>query len=143
MHVLDRGLKFVPTQNLNKFQTYVNIQKCVRTLNIKKYFLSNPINRKLTIYGGVHSNLLNKSTFNPPNIDNKYLEVFKNMVFKDLEGLKVRKVADPQYVRIGMESLEKQKEIIICPADTGGGLVVLSESYYQNEMCHFELPGYI
>lgn len=31
--VIDKGLKFAPTNNLNKFETYVNIQKYMRKHN--------------------------------------------------------------------------------------------------------------
>lgn len=33
IRVLDKGLKYAPIKNLNKFDTYVHIQKYVRTLN--------------------------------------------------------------------------------------------------------------
>lgn len=39
--VLDKELKFAPTKNLNTFETYVNIQKYMRKVNIKKYFIYN------------------------------------------------------------------------------------------------------
>lgn len=42
LKVLDKGLKFAPVWNFNKFQTYIILQKFIRTLNIKKYFLSKP-----------------------------------------------------------------------------------------------------
>lgn len=38
LRVLDKGLKFAPVRNFNKFQTYVNLQKFVSTLNSKKIF---------------------------------------------------------------------------------------------------------
>lgn len=85
---------------------------------------------------GIHSNLRNKSTFNPLNADNKYLEVFKNMVFNDLDKMRKQKVVDPQNIRKGMESLEKRKEIIIRPADKGGGLVILDKTDYLSEITH-------
>lgn len=111
----------------------MNIHKYIRSFNIKKYFISNPI-RTPAVDVGIHSNLCNKSTFNPLNTDNKYLEVFKNMVFNDLDRMRLRKVVDPQYIGKGMESLEKRKEIIIHPADKEGGLVILDKTYYQAEM---------
>ena len=47
------------------------------------------------------------------------------MVCKDLENLRVKKQMVPQYIRTGIKSLEEQKGIVICPADKGGGLVIL------------------
>lgn len=55
------------------------------------------------------------------------------MVIKDLELVKIKKVNDPAYKR-GIECLTKWKDLVIRPADKGGGLVVLSKAYYNNEM---------
>lgn len=62
------------------------------------------------------------------------MEVFRNMVIKDLDTLKIRKVNDPSYIKRGIESLIERKDLVIRPADKGGGLVVLSKTYYNNEM---------
>lgn len=40
--VLDKGLKFAPKRNLNIFDTYIDIQRYTRKLNIQKYFLNKP-----------------------------------------------------------------------------------------------------
>lgn len=82
----------------------------------------------------MHSNLRNRSVFNPPSSDNRHLEVFKNMVCNDLDQLKIKKVRDSQVIRRGICSLEQRRDIVIRPADKGGGLVVLSKAYYQAEM---------
>lgn len=62
LRVLDKGLKFAPACNLSKF---VSLQKFVRTLNIKRYFLSKPGERLAcanpTVSLGIHSNLAKKS----------------------------------------------------------------------------------
>lgn len=52
-----------------------------------------------------------KSTFNPLNSDNKYLEVFKNMVFNDLNRMRIRKVVNPQYIRKGMSRLRSKRKL--------------------------------
>lgn len=122
------------TKNLNRFQTYVSLQKYIRNLNMKKYFLAYPIKNVAPVR--VNSTLRNKSIFNSLNADNKFLEVFKNMVSKDVDGLKVKKLTDPQYIKGGMEPLEKRKEIVIRPTDKGESLVVLSKEYYQAEINH-------
>lgn len=84
--VLDKGLKYAPVKNVNK---YVQVQKFMRTLNQNKYFLSKPDTRPLLRETGCFSTLKNRSVFNPPNTDIKYLEVFRNMVVEDLESLKI------------------------------------------------------
>lgn len=35
MNILDLGLKYAPDKNLNKFETYIDLQKFARRLNIK------------------------------------------------------------------------------------------------------------
>lgn len=110
--VLDRSLKFAPIRNLNKFQAYINIQKYIRNLNIKKYFLSNPAQRitpQLDITSR-HSNLRNRSVFNPLCSDNRHLEVFRNMVCHDLDQLKIKKARDSQAIKRGISSLEQRKD---------------------------------
>ena len=121
--VLDRGLKFAPIRNMNKFQTYVNVQKYTRSLNMKKYFLSNPIERNSSGITPGHSNLRNRSTFNPQYTDTRHLDVFRNMVCKDLESLNIKRVKDSQCIKRGILSLEKRNDIVIRPADKGGGLL--------------------
>ena len=130
--MLDRGLKFAPVRNLNKFETYVSVQKYIRNLNLKKYFLSNPVMRNAPAVApkpSNHSTLRNKSVFNPQHTDTKHLDVFRNLVCKDLDSLQIKKVKDSQCIQRGITSLEKRNEIVIRPADKGGGLVVLSKTY--------------
>lgn len=97
LRVLDKGLKFTPVRNFSKFHAHVNIQKFVRTLNIKKYFLAKLAERTAIAPVGIHSNLSNKSVFNLPNVDSKHIAVFRNMVISDLdlESMKVKKVRVP------------------------------------------------
>lgn len=70
---------------------------------------------------GDHSSLKNKSVFNPPNLDTKHTDVFKNMVLSDLDTMKIREDRDPSFIKKGISSLESKKDVIIRPADKGGG----------------------
>lgn len=67
--VLDKGLTYAPTQNLNTFDTYIGICKYIRKINIKKAILSNPQTRETTLPPDTsmvqHTSLRNKSFFNP------------------------------------------------------------------------------
>lgn len=56
------------------------------------------------------------------------------MVSHDLNQLRIKKITDPQYIKRGIQSLAERKDIVIRPADKGGGLVILSKEYYQSEM---------
>lgn len=138
LKVLDKGFKFAPVKNFNKFQTYISLQKFIRTLNIKRYFLSKAGKRSghtgVTAPIGGHSDLANKSVFNPPKNDHRHIEVFKNMVTSDLHEMKIKKIGDPSYLKKGISTLEKNKDVLIHPADKGGEVVVMSKSYYKLEI---------
>ena len=107
-------------------------------MNIKKYFLGNPIkygSSTLTPTNPIqHSTLRNNSVFNPQVSNNPNIEVFKKLVLQDLDGLKLKKASDPIHLKKGMQSLKKRKDIVIRPADKGGGVVVLSKEQYNTEL---------
>lgn len=41
VNVLNHGLKFAPPHTLNKFNTFIDIQKYIRKLHIKRYLITN------------------------------------------------------------------------------------------------------
>lgn len=47
MEVLAQGLKFAPDKNLDKFESYVVIEKYLRKLNIQKHFCGQPLSSSL------------------------------------------------------------------------------------------------
>lgn len=100
--VLDKGLKYAPIQNLNKFDTYIGIRKYVRKICIKKAILSNPQMKRndgLTTQSIIqHSSLRNKSLFNPQIHDKQHIEVFKDLVLKDLDQLKRLKELKTRFI---------------------------------------------
>ena len=122
---------------MNKFDVYIDTHKFVRTLNLKKYFLSHPVtsSMKSTIVATkVDSGLKNKSLFNPQISNNHFIEVFKQLVLKDIEELPVKKGVNPRYIKEGIESLEDKKNVVIRPADKGGGVVVLDKEFYCTQL---------
>ncbi|CAH2302160.1 Hypothetical predicted protein [Pelobates cultripes] len=69
--LLQKGLKFAPTKKLNKFETYVDLNKFKRTLCLKKFFYKNPFltnseDTQHDVYK--HTNLKEKSKFYPSSI---------------------------------------------------------------------------
>ena len=79
---------------MNKFDVFIDTHKFIRTLNMKKYFLSHPSdtsNQLVRTSINIDSGLRNKSVFNPQNANNHFVEVFKNMVIKDIEELPLKK----------------------------------------------------
>lgn len=100
IRVLDKGLKFAPKCNLSKFDTYIDIRRYIRKLNIQKYMLNKPIaNSSRRIYENrdiVNSQLRNKSLFNLSIDNNEHVDVFNQIVLQDLEKLRITKIRDPQ-----------------------------------------------
>lgn len=43
IRVLNKGLKFAPTPKVSKFEAYIGVEKFIRKICLKKYFLKNPI----------------------------------------------------------------------------------------------------
>lgn len=83
---------------------------------MKKYFLSNsnfnggtPITfKKGKEVVGIDSGLRNRSLFNPPQTANHQVEVFKQLVLKDLETLTIKKSLNPNHIKEGVKALEKR-----------------------------------
>lgn len=84
----NKGLKFALKKNLNRFNTYIDINKFARSLHIKKYMMSKPgenLLRNSSVKSEIKfSDLKNKSLFNPPMGTEGHIEVFRRMVLKDL-----------------------------------------------------------
>lgn len=86
--------------------------------------------RVITPGRAVHSQLRNKSQFNPPVHNNEHIKVFNKMVLR----VKVKRMTDPQAICKGIKELEENKKVVIRPANRGGAIVVLSKEYYNKEL---------
>lgn len=68
----------------------MDVHKYVRRINVKRHFAS--ITAKpgeLVQHEFQHSGLANASTFNPPGVLAPSLKVFRDVVLRDLESIKV------------------------------------------------------
>lgn len=120
--ILDKGLKFAPPKPLNKFQTYMDIHKYTRRLNIKRYLLTNPINTLNNNHTNVkHSGLANASLFNPPGGLPASIKVFRDLLLRDLESIKSKNIKMSKDLESGLDQLCKRKDLVVRPADKGGG----------------------
>lgn len=109
----------------------------MRKLNIQKYLAGNPprVNTVVPTHQEIaHSSLRNKSIFNPPIKDNKHIDVFKKIVLDEVKDLKIKKREDPKFIKNGIRKLIKRRDIVIRPADKGGGIVILSKEQYHKSM---------
>lgn len=75
LEVMAQGLKFAPDKYLDKFETYTDIEKYARKLNIKKHFCAQPPGPVVVDDpdGYAHSGLKNNSVFNPKKTTYKEL----------------------------------------------------------------------
>lgn len=137
---LDKGLKYAPSKTFDEFKAYVDLNKFMRKLNIKRFFLNKGLpdtNPSMSQADFVHTKLKNNSLFNPPNVNNHHMEVFKQLMIKEIKKLGKRKMKyrrEQRMIKDGIQSLKKDEGIIIKPADKGGGLVILDTKDYKEEM---------
>lgn len=96
--------------------------------------MSNPIKTGRIGQSDVqHSNLANASLFNPPGRLTPSVRVFRDVLLRDLEKIKIKKTKLNKSLQTGLDQLCKEKEIIIRPADKGGGIVILNKTDYLRE----------
>lgn len=50
------------------------------------------------------------------------IKVFRDLVLKDLDELPLKRTYFDPNIKIGLKSLCEQKDLVIRPADKGGGL---------------------
>lgn len=146
MLVLDKGLKYANFSHRDKFELHIDVNKFVRKLQIQRFFAAgheqaapraniNAVTDPINTSSIQHTSLRNKSLFNP-NIPNGAIEVFKNLVQTDLDKLpsKEKKTKKDIIEYRAVKSLKEKGDLIITPADKGGGLVLLSKESYISEL---------
>lgn len=133
---LDKGLKFVLPKKLDKFYTFIDVHKFIRKINIQWYLASNPCERfdRAATSGTVHLGLSNPSLFNPPVPVAPAVSIFKDLVLSDLAQLPIKKTYSHPLFQAGLKLLSENKDIVIGPADKGGGIVILDKTDYEREM---------
>lgn len=99
----------------------MDIHKFVRKLNIKRYMAGMPSNNQVMATEFVHSGLSNASLFNPPGTLVPSLRVFCDVLIRDLELMEVKKARMNKTLQEGLDSLCNNKDLVIRPADKGGG----------------------
>uniref|UniRef100_A0A8C5Q1A3 Reverse transcriptase domain-containing protein n=1 Tax=Leptobrachium leishanense TaxID=445787 RepID=A0A8C5Q1A3_9ANUR len=136
--VLNKGLKFAPTNNLDKFNVYIDLQRFKRKLSLKFFFLKNPIERDIRQNLGptLHTPLKNPSKFYTRHVVSNEIKVFKNLIMNDIEkmSLKNKNYNLTKEEKIAIRSLQKDSSITIKPANKGDGIVILSKEMYDAEV---------
>ena len=82
----------------------------------------------------IHSGLSNPSLFNPAANTAHSVNVFRSLVLNDLDKLPKKRIHQDPTIQAGLQTLCAKKNIIIRPADKGGGMVILDKEAYLQEM---------
>lgn len=121
---------------MNKFDTFIDIHKYIRKLSVKRHYLSKAGERNFISYqpnAHTSTGLRNASMFNPPLASNSKVGIFRDLVLQELEAKKIWCQPQGDLLR-GVRSLCDNKDLVIRPADKGGGIVLLKKADYINEM---------
>uniref|UniRef100_A0A8C5MAL6 Uncharacterized protein n=1 Tax=Leptobrachium leishanense TaxID=445787 RepID=A0A8C5MAL6_9ANUR len=136
--VLNKGLKFAPTKNIDKFGVYIDLQRFKRKLSLKKYFLKTPVESSISHNPTpiTHTKLRNKSKFFPRHMISDEMKTFETLVMRDVDKLstKIDHYNLTKEENLALKNLQKDPTIVIKPADKGGGTVILSKAMYQEEV---------
>ncbi|CAJ0960947.1 unnamed protein product [Ranitomeya imitator] len=151
LKVLNMGLSFCPTPRWDSFQLERDLQRFYRSIRLKVHFDANPTNSDNT-RGTVPSHdipkitidslgLRNPSTFMPPKSYHA-VETFISLLDRDIKStvhdqhlglLPVQHNLNPSEKQ-ALDSLSRNKNIIIKPADKGGATVVMNRNQYTAEV---------
>uniref|UniRef100_A0A8C5M9D4 Reverse transcriptase domain-containing protein n=1 Tax=Leptobrachium leishanense TaxID=445787 RepID=A0A8C5M9D4_9ANUR len=139
--VLSKGLKYVPKQQGDTFNTFVDLQKFKRKLCLKRFFAKKPLERIITSTNQyVHTTLKEKSQFYPRYMISKEIDTFDQMIQRDIRKLekntrhtKPSNLTKEEYE--GLKQIKRDTNLIIKPADKGGGVVILNKEQYHQETC--------
>uniref|UniRef100_A0A8C5QJ44 Reverse transcriptase domain-containing protein n=1 Tax=Leptobrachium leishanense TaxID=445787 RepID=A0A8C5QJ44_9ANUR len=133
--LLKKGLKYAPTSHMDIFSVYIDLQKFKKNICLKKYFAKNPIERVNTMQFYQHTPLKEKSTFYPKSLISQEISTFEQMVMTDLGKLKTSTKRDnlTKKEKGALKELASNETMEIKPADKGGGIVIMTATYYKDE----------
>lgn len=127
--VLGYGLGFVPTPKYNALRTRIDIFRLVRQLNLRAFFWERGYVKP--------NNFRTLSTF-IPNVNDSAIQSFEKIVLRDVTSLEQQQKRVyynlTEQDRQVLSNLASKKDIIIKPADKGGGLVILNRKDYESEV---------
>lgn len=141
--ILNKGLSFVPTNHLKKFDIKVDLFKFFRQLRLREFF-DNGIeqvdgNSQTSINtDDSRKRFRGKSCFMPPGNRNNSIETYCRLVEQEIDAF-LNENQRSAYNNLtkeekkALEDLKSDDSIVIKPADKGGATVVMNKTDYTAE----------
>ena len=131
--VLNKGLSFIPTTRLDKFQLRWELAEFFRKIRLKAFFKGQQVAQQKGDTG-----LRLKSKFCPPVVGiAPEILAFEQAVVKATEEIDASSIHTFHNLstieREAIKSLQQNKNLVIKPADKGGAIVLMSKEDYQLE----------
>ena len=141
--ILEKGLSFCPSKKIDEIQFFSDIESYFRRLKLKEFLCNNtspntPTNSAGTFNKNQPQSKLNNSNWSPPSGRHQTLDLYIEC-FRKQSHAEIMKLDQKSYdnisckERAAIQSLKRNKNIIIKPADKGGATVILNRSDYIKE----------
>ncbi|KAJ1130815.1 hypothetical protein NDU88_009162 [Pleurodeles waltl] len=129
--LLKKGLSFIPTTSINKFDLFSDLHAFFRRIRLTRFFEDKVDNREPN-----QSGLKPASTFTPfLDTVGPEVKVFENVVTEKIQSL--LKFVPKPYFNLNkgeyqaLQNLQKDKTTTVKPCDKGGGIVLLDTEVYK------------
>ncbi|CAN7978809.1 unnamed protein product, partial [Ixodes persulcatus] len=147
--VLSRGLSFVPTPHAAKeFELLDDLQQFSRRLHLQTYFNGKEGCNETRVLDSTTPNFKLKSHWTPDSsktsvyIDN-YVQAIRNDIFDSLAKATTQRGNLSRREQQVLTNLKSREDVIIRPADKGGGVVVMNRADYMREaLTQLENPNF-
>ena len=132
--VISRGLTFCPTTGrYNQFTLLQDLDNFARNLRLEEYFFDKPQRETTTIIPSS-----SRQQWTPSSQREKHLDTYIEAVQKDIlreynthRPASAKNLSRKEYD--SLKALSERTDIVIKPADKGGGIVILNKSDYIQE----------
>ena len=136
LSLLSKGLSFVPTGGINAFGLKVDLFKSFRQIKLRHFF-ANKTDSSAAAIPAATTSFRQKSTF-CPNTFNASINTFCRLVEQDI----MTQISQPFHVKKNLTDNERKalneliddENIVIKPADKGGGICIQDKDKYEAEI---------
>ncbi|XP_056419489.1 uncharacterized protein LOC130360958 [Hyla sarda] len=142
-------LSFCPTSKGDDFQLFLNFNRFIRKLTLQRFFaLKTESNKHLDTHHTSgpptdevkHQDVKAPSNFYPIHAQGPHIRVFQDLVFEEFKSMGKTKTRNKNNLsfkeREALAGWKKNNDLVICLAEKGGGVVIMSLEYYEEESLH-------